>query len=126
MPAPTKKSGKGRGGGGGGDKRERKPAMKRGGQSAVKRTGGGGGGGGGARGRGGAPGGGGRAGGLAKGTKGKNAAHRQQSFYEVDDEDEDFAGRGAAMDEEYGDAKGKFEDLPSDFEDEEIDEDEVR
>ena len=93
--------------------RARKPAMKRGGKSG---------------------GGGGRKGGPARGApglakakipKGKAAAHHQQSFYDVDDEDEDFAGRAAAMDDEFGDVKGQYDDLPSDFEDEEIDEDEA-
>ena len=93
--------------------RARKPAMKRGGKSG---------------------GGGGRKGGPARGApglakakipKGKAAAHHQQSFYDVDDEDEDFMGRAAAMDDEFGDVKGQYDDLPSDFEDEEIDEDEA-
>jgi hypothetical protein len=33
---------------------------------------------------------------AAKVAKGKNAAHHQQSFYDVDEDDDDFAGRGAA------------------------------
>ena len=61
----------------------------------------------------------------AKGGKGAGAAHRAQSYYEVDEDDEDFAGRGAAEAEEYEGVKGEFDDLPSDFEDEEIDEDEA-
>ena len=78
--------------------RARKPAMKRGGKSG---------------------GGGGRKGGPARGApglakakipKGKAAAHHQQSFYDVDDEDEDFAGRAAAMDDEFGDVKGQYDD----------------
>jgi hypothetical protein len=107
MPAPTKKNAaagkvakaaKGSGKGAG-DKRERKPAMKRGGK------GGGGGGGGGSSG--GGEGGGRGGGGLsaAKVAKGKNAAHHQQSYYDVDEEADDFAGRGAAMADEFRDAK---------------------
>ena len=103
--------------------RERKPAMKRGGRGASK-----------APGAGGAPsgGGGGRpkkasAGALrkAKIPKGDAAAHKQQSYYDVDSDDEDYAGRTKAEDEEFGEKKTEFEDLPSDFDDEEIDEDEA-
>ena len=103
--------------------RERKPAMKRGGRGASK-----------APGAGGAPsaGGGGRpkkasAGELrkAKIPKGDAAAHKQQSYYDVDSDDEDYAGRTKAEDEEFGEQKTEFEDLPSDFDDEEIDEDEA-
>jgi U3 small nucleolar RNA-associated protein 14 len=103
--------------------RERKPAMKRGGRGASK-----------APGAGGAPsgGGGGRpkkasAGALrkAKIPKGDAAAHKQQSYYDVDSDDEDYAGRTKAEDEEFGEQKTEFEDLPSDFDDEEIDEDEA-
>ena len=60
-----------------------------------------------------------------KGGKGAGAAHRAQSYYEVDEDDDDFAGRGAAEAEEYEGVKGEFDDLPSDFEDEEIDEEEA-
>ena len=103
--------------------RERKPAMKRGGRGASK-----------ASGAGVAPAGGGggrtkkaRAGALrkAKIPKGDAAAHKQQSYYDVDSEDEGYAGRTKAEDEEFGARKTEFEDLPSDFEDEEIDEDEA-
>jgi hypothetical protein len=103
--------------------RERKPAMKRGGRVASK-----------APGAGGAPAGGGggrtkkaKAGALrkAKIPKGDAAAHKQQSYYDVDDEDEDYAGRTKAEDDAFGEGKTEFEDLPSDFEDEEIDEDEA-
>ena len=103
--------------------RERKPAMKRGGRVASK-----------APGAGGAPAGGGggrtkkaKAGALrkAKIPKGDAAAHKQQSYYDVDCEDEDYAGRTKAEDDAFGEGKTEFEDLPSDFEDEEIDEDEA-
>ena len=103
--------------------RERKPAMKRGGRVASK-----------APGAGGAPAGGGggrtkkaKAGALrkAKIPKGDAAAHKQQSYYDVDGEDEDYAGRTKAEDDAFGEGKTEFEDLPSDFEDEEIDEDEA-
>ena len=60
-----------------------------------------------------------------KGGKGAGAAHRAQSYYEVDEDEDDFAGRGAAEAEEYEGVKGEFDDLPSDFEDEEIDEEEA-
>ena len=43
----------------------------------------------------------------------------------MDCEDEDYAGRTKAEDDAFGEGKTEFEDLPSDFEDEEIDEDEA-
>ena len=101
--------------------RERKPAMKRGGRVSTKPSGGsvkastGGGGGKNLK-------------GLQKARipKGDAAAHKQQAYYDVDEEDDDFGGRGARENEEFGDApKGQFDDLPDDFEDEEIDEDEA-
>ena len=107
MP-PKRKGAPGAGAKAGG--RERKPAMKRGR-----------GGGGGAhanKSKAAAP------GGKSKG-KGAGAAHRAQSFYEVDEDADDFAGRGAAEAEEYDGVKGEFDDLPDDFEDEEIDEEEA-
>ena len=107
--------------------RERKPAMKRGGRSVTKagagnvaaaksqdakKSGGGGK----------------KLKGLTKAKipKGDAAAHKQQSYYGVDSDDEDFAGRGAREHDEFdNEPKNQFEELPSDFEDEEIDEDEA-
>eukprot|EP00982_Pelagococcus_subviridis_P000676 5703-Pelagococcus_subviridis.AAC.1 len=62
----------------------------------------------------------------ARVAKGAAAAHRAQSFFEVNEDDDDVGGRVAAMEDAYGDEMvGGYDDLPAGFDDEEIDEDEA-
>ena len=119
----------------GGAKRVRKPAMKRGRGGGHASSGGapkgGGGGSGSGSGSAGARSARARPGRLARAKipRGDAAAHRQQAFFEVDEDEDDYAGRGAraAEDPELGGGAGgeAYDDLPDGFDDEEIDEDEA-
>ena len=119
----------------GGATRVRKPAMKRGRGGGHASSGGapkgGGGGSGSGSGSAGARSARARPGRLARAKipRGDAAAHRQQAFFEVDEDEDDYAGRGAraAEDPELGGGAGgeAYDDLPEGFDDEEIDEDEA-
>ena len=113
----------------GGAKRVRKPAMKRGRGGGHASSGGapkgGGGGSGSGSGSAGARSARARPGRLARAKipRGDAAAHRQQAFFEVDEDEDDYAGRGAraAEDPELGGGAGgeAYDDLPEGFDDEE-------